>query len=1055
MSGRRFVGRRRELGVLTAALDAAVEGRGELILIDGEAGAGKTRLMSELVADTRRRGLESFWAACSYGDGAPALWPWLQVVRQLATRGHGTDAELAEWVATGAGGGAMLGDADPAGTKARLFDRIARRVCRAARDRPAVVVIDDLQWADVSSLELLALIASALHTERLVLVAAFRETAIAADGPMEKLLEERSLDGERITLAGLAPQEVHALAEVETGHPVSDGVLDTLHAHTAGNPFFVKELIHLHVARGTLDLPEPLPSSIREVLHHQTARLSPACGETLELASVVGSEFGVDVLCTAANTPSGELLTVLDEPLTRGIVTEKGSGRFAFAHDLFREAFYQRLPNTTRMRLHLAIARALERLHSNGKAPVSSQLAHHFLAATPIAGVDKAVHYAVKAGERASSLGALEQAEALYAAALAALPYEERSVRRADLLIRLAEARWRMQADDTSRMAIDEAADIAHDIDDAELLARSALAEGHGLGGIQSPTASASRRLITLLDDALWQLPAEDGELRCRVLSRLAVELYLTPQAERRAALSAEAVAMARRLAEPRALAIALYSRQVAMVGPDGLADRIDAADEILTLARRAGDSELAFWGYLFRTWTRSEQCLPVVDELTTCAELADRVKVPALRMEVGLRQAIRALMSCRFADARAYVDAVRALPEAAQAPATLLATSALTGYLQGPLTVVEPLIRRLAQEMPDVPLWQAALAASQVELDKLTDVARQLDLLAGQGFRLPRDGNWLFAMYCLAFACFATRDARRAALLYPMVLPYADRAPIDAFGCMATGIGLLDAAQGRYDQALRWLRRGHDRNLAMGNLAFALWTERERGAVLLARDSPGDRVTAERLLAEVVDQMRSLELNGFAERAQRLLAVASAEEVGPTTCELRREQDVWVITYRGATVRVGHAKGLADMATLVSIPGAQVHVTELFGGVRETATGEVIDERAQAAYRNRIAELEADIVEAEANADMARAERARAEHDALVSHLAAAVGLHGRPRRMSDATERARKAVTWRIRRATRVISNANLEIGRHLEQSVTTGTYCSYQPERARPDA
>jgi predicted ATPase len=157
----------------------------------------------------------------------------------------------------------------------------------------------------------------------------------------------------------------------------------------------------------------------------------------------------------------------------------------------------------------------------------------------------------------------------------------------------------------------------------------------------------------------------------------------------------------------------------------------------------------------------------------------------------------------------------------------------------------------------------------------------------------------------------------------------------------------------------------------------------------------------------------------------------------------------VWEAGYRGRVVTVRASKGLADLAVLLASPGREHHCLDLTGaGAQEASTGEVIDATARRAYETRIRDLQEEVDDAELAHDLARAERAQAELDALVDHLTAAIGQGGRTRRASGTAERARTAVTQRLRSTIRQLADAHPELGRHLRASVNTGLYCSYTP-------
>jgi hypothetical protein len=203
------------------------------------------------------------------------------------------------------------------------------------------------------------------------------------------------------------------------------------------------------------------------------------------------------------------------------------------------------------------------------------------------------------------------------------------------------------------------------------------------------------------------------------------------------------------------------------------------------------------------------------------------------------------------------------------------------------------------------------------------------------------------------------------------------------------------------------------------------------------------DRPTATRLARRALSDLQ--------DDAIGALAAEPSAPIRPTSARFARVGDLWEVTFDGLTVHLAGTRGMEDLAVLLARPGREVHCLELArAGVVARDAGEVIDARARREYEARIRELQEDLDEADADHDVGRAERARAELDALVDHLTSAIGLAGRSRREGGTTERARSAVTHRIRSAIRRIATAHPPLGRHLTAAIVTGTYCCYQPER-----
>jgi hypothetical protein len=591
------------------------------------------------------------------------------------------------------------------------------------------------------------------------------------------------------------------------------------------------------------------------------------------VASVIGRGFDLSLLGGATDASRDEISAVVDEAVAARVIGEVGPDRCAFVHELFRQALYEGLPRADRLRAHVAVGRALESRHGSGAGPHLAEVAYHFVTSATIGDAAHAADAAERAGAQAARVLAFDEAADWCRRALSILGDPGESAQRARLLVSLGDAQLRALDRVAGRASIARAATFARRVTDGELLARAALVLGGGLGGAQ-PLADPDHELLALLEEALAALPSGDGGLRCRVLARFAAELYLTDEVARRDELSAEAVDMGRRLGDDAALATALYARQIALLGPDGLADREAASEEVLALAKRSGDQELAFWGHLFRVWSRTERCLRVDDDLAACARIADELGLAAYRAEVAVRRAVVAVVAGRLDE----VDRQLAVVEAAgpgAAGTTLTSLLVLNSWLRGPLEELEPLVAGLVTEHPERPLWRAALATLYAELGRVDDARTQVAALAGRGAWLPRDGLWLFAMQFLGLVCVTVGDEALAGELYPLVVPYAEQAPVGAMGSAMTTIGLLDAARGNPDSGLEWLERGRRRNLAHGNEAFALWSQRECAAVLLARGEPGDHDTARAELESLVARLRERGFHGFLVRAERLLVEA------------------------------------------------------------------------------------------------------------------------------------------------------------------------------------
>jgi tetratricopeptide (TPR) repeat protein len=307
-------------------------------------------------------------------------------------------------------------------------------------------------------------------------------------------------------------------------------------------------------------------------------------------------------------------------------------------------------------------------------------------------------------------------------------------------------------------------------------------------------------------------------------------------------------------------------------------------------------------------------------------------------------------------------------------------------------------------------------------------------------------------------------RDAAEHA--YVLLLPYRARFGVEGIGAGLHGsvehhLGLLARALGRAEEAEEHFEAAIQANERIGGPLLAARSRRELASWLLERDASAETERAVELVARAAATYRGRGLDELAESTEAL--VASVTSSVPADNVFRSEGEFWTLSFGGSVVRMKDAKGLHDLARLLTSPGREIAVLDLvserIGPARSTGeelhapghTGEVLDERARAEYKTRLAELEEEIEEADAFGDPLRSERARAERDALAHELATAYGLGGRPRRTGDPAERARTTVTRRIRDTIARIDAAHPSLGRHLRRSVRTGAFCVYEPEKA----
>jgi tetratricopeptide (TPR) repeat protein len=798
----------------------------------------------------------------------------------------------------------------------------------------------------------------------------------------------------------------------------------------------------------------PLPDDVRAVLERRLARLSQPCHQLLQVAAVSGKTFDGDVASELAGLPQ-DGAGYLDEAAFARIVHPTETGQWEFAHDLVRETLYGSLVPSLARELHLRVGEALERAYAEEIDAHFAELAHHYLRGGEGGPAGKGTVYSTGAGRRAMGLLAYEEAVAHFERAIDALgpPSPASADERTALLLDLGEARLWAGDWEAATTTLNEAAGIARSRRRPHDLARAALGLGSGLGGFEVPLQDFSQ--VDLLEEALRALDGEESVLRARVLARLSVALAWIAPVERQIELAGEALELCRRLGDESALVYMLASWCDAIGGPDHIEERLGAANEMLEIAQRVGDLEGALLARRLRVVALLEQGDPAVDgEIEAFGVLADRLGAPLFRWYVPQFRGCRAAMAGRLDHAEQLLLEVEAIGEQAQSENASMLAMSLRVQLHRAQGRHEELIEMLAFYAERfgwvAPVWPWA-ALSYAENGDLERGRHFLEQLAVDDFSpLERNGEWLPSMAFAAEAAVIIGDAQIADEIYDLLSPYGSRFAVDGIlgsclGACDRYLGSLAAVSGRHDDAVVHYERALESNGRGGAPLFVAYTELDYGRCLLARDADGDRQRGAALVkraAAALTRMGAVVPND---------PLATTVGVAAANC-VRREGALWTLSFGGKTVTIPDAKGLHDLAWLVAHPGKEVAAAELMG-VPAQAVGAggdaVLDDRARAAYKRRLQELEDDLAEAESFNDTERASRAREERDFLAAELAGALGLGGRDRKLGDSGERARKAVTMRIRNSVGRIAKVHPDLARHLERSVRTGAFCSYEPE------
>jgi len=781
---------------------------------------------------------------------------------------------------------------------------------------------------------------------------------------------------------------------------------------------------------------------------------------------VIGHEFDTVLLGSVVGAPPVELDHRLEPAVRARLLSGVAAGRYAFVHDLVRESLYQGQAGGDRRALHAAVVRGLS---AQPGAPVGL-LGHHAGRAVPVLPATEAVTHLLAAARDAAARWAAEESVRHYRAAVALLgPDESRELVLLELADQLDRAGEITEARDTFR-AVTEA---GRSRGDAVLVARAAL--GQQRLGNPDPVSLAQ---IDLIDDARQRLDAaevDDVPLTARVLAAASMaRTHLAVQRDVAVRLSGQAVRLARESGDDETLAWCLLAHHDAEWRPDGAAGRVALLDELTGVARRARNRELESLASFLRAVALLEQGLPAAHrEFAAFDSLTEHTRLPRHRYLALSRRGTFAMLTGDFAAARGHVDEALTfgdeVGEVDRVPVWRDQSWALA-MLRGDTAGALANARHAAYpDDPYVGFLEGLTVARHGDAEQarrlLGEIEAHLDKMTHQF--LPA-----WRVYCAQVAAL-TGDDRTCARVRATLEPLGDGWAVYAGGVLVWGpvaywLGVLDAARRRWDDAVAGFEKAIGSAERLGARPWAVLARARLAGALRSRNGSGDLARAEAVFADAERDASELGMTAALDPMRPTTGESpepgeSPGTAGPPAPERTAEAvfqldgEVWTLRFAGRTARVRDAKGLRDLHTLIARPGVDVPAIELLNPhgdpvlARSKGLGAdpMLDERARAAYRDRLRALDGEIGDAlDRGADRRAAELDR-EREALLDELRAAAGLGGRTRRLGDQTERARQTVTARIRDALKRLRSAHPELAEHLDASISTGAHCRYRPD------
>jgi DNA-binding SARP family transcriptional activator/tetratricopeptide (TPR) repeat protein len=905
-----LVGRASESALLRDWWTSVGQGAGRLLLVDGDPGIGKTRLVSHLARTAEADGALVLWGRCDEDPVAP-FQPFAEALgRYFQSLSADRISRMPDWqlselsrlvlrlreyapIAEDEGG-------DPESERFRFFEAVTATLNELSANGSILLVIDDLHAADQPTLLLLRHVLRGTDDARLGIVGMFIDTEVPAAHRLRAMLADfRAVHPvATVHLQGLSSAGVEELVQGWPNAPAD--LVPQLCQLTDGNPLFLDELLRQFGYReaerseeGDAPVPPNLSptEAIRELVARRVSRLPEDVIYLLQAAAVAGPECEAGIVAEAAELSTEQQLDAFDRAQESRLLRRVGQeirDRYVFTHTLVRDAIYGELLRGRRVRYHHKIAVATERAHADELDTYVNELAHHFYMGAALDDADKAAYYCRAAGERALRLLAFEEAATHFARSLEVADQFGPSApeARCDALIALAEAQNRAGDTAPANANFERAATLARSLRDPERLAAAALRAGplSYLGIVR-----ANEGQVQLLEEAMAGLPeGEDTHLRAMVTARLGlVIVYGTdvpdPTALRRSlTLSNDAVAMARRLGDRAALGYALNARMHALWGIGPAPERLATGTELGEIADDIGDELLALHGHMWRIRELLAQGdVDAVNEEIARFRARDTGPVHPLEASYAYNvTAMMALLEGEFGTAEQLGQRALEVAEGHNELAFSFYGVLMlwTWWQRGDLTGPDAVFREvLARTPPGYPTVAAALCLVHAEAGDAEAALGHLQSLAALGWEnVAEDQTEGVSLAMAAAACGVLGAPARefASPLYEAMRPYAGtavvvRAPAAAcvgpadhyLGLLAGAMGDLTLAEVHHEAALRLARR-------MGSPPFVAAAQVELARTLRQRRPTGDEERVALLLRSAEESALAMGLHRLAQLA-------------------------------------------------------------------------------------------------------------------------------------------------------------------------------------------
>jgi tetratricopeptide (TPR) repeat protein len=899
-----FVGREAQTSLFATLWDDVAGGGRRVLLVAGEPGVGKSRLAAERAWSVHEEGATVLLGRCEDGVAAPYR-PFAEALRQLI---DSEADELGGWATThGAHLGSLLPDlqerfgdipapaaSDPETEQLRMFEAIVALFATVGARVPVLLVLDDLHWADRPSLLLLRHLVRSETITRLLVLGTYRETDLDRNHPLSGLLADLRSDDHtsRALLRGLDEPDTGVLVTAWAGRDVDAEFVHAIHRETEGNPFFVHQVLtHLGETGAVTRLDDGwivdrpidrlgIPEGVREVVGRRLSRLGERTNRVLGVASVIGREFDLPLLCSVADSGEDDALDALEPAIIAGLVEEVPgmAGRFEFTHALVRSTLAEELLTLRRVRLHQRIGEAIEAGPPNNTADRLAELAYHFTEAAPAGDVTKAVRYTTQLADSLAANGEFAAAQAAFERALQLLDAagEPDLELRFEVLVGLTRT-LSLGPDPREAWAPSQAAlAIARRLGSMERLAR-AVRSLNIVGAVRFGNNFAQVGLdvsdfLAVVEELLAMAPSDDIESRALLLATrsliFAASMPTIVERDRAEHDAREAARLAGQIDAPDAIAAANGAIGTVLTGDARVSDLLDATDAVIRAALTAGDTRTLAFGRVRAARARMQ----MGDRPATDVALAAAAELPILqdagnassRVFQQLNVAVAALEG-RFDDAALIADtALQRTPHPGWAMFHFVQHQAIRTH-RGRIN--PDVLDRVATQWPDVAALRSGAALAHAEAGDLEVARARFEALATDNFAvLTFGGGRPLMLRELAELCAHLDDKSHAASLHEFLTPYDGQllVPYNGSSCegaAARALGQLETVLGRFDDAEHHFDAALQLEEAFGGRALVPRTRYWYARMLQQRGHTDDLEHANQLLETVLAETDDLDM--------------------------------------------------------------------------------------------------------------------------------------------------------------------------------------------------